>query len=112
MMYKGYYATIRYSEEDRLFVGEILGLVDTLGFHGSSVDELEQMFHQSIDNYLALCDRLGRLPDKQYRGQFNVRISSQLHRKAVFCAAKRNLSLNEFVAEAIEDECQKIPLEA
>ena len=112
MMYKGYYASIRYSEEDRLFIGEILGLNDVLGFHGTSVNDLEQMFHQSVDNYLDLCPKHGRTPDKQYRGQFNVRISSSLHRSAVYCAAQRNQSLNEFVSDAIADECKKVLLQA
>ena len=62
MEYRGYHAYVRYSEEDRLFVGEVIGINDTLGFHGSTVDELEQMFHQSIDNYLAMCEEFGKKP--------------------------------------------------
>ena len=53
--YKGYHADIRYSDEDNLFVGEVFGINDMLGFHGSSVEELENMFHQSVDNYLQMC---------------------------------------------------------
>ena len=83
MEYKGYHASIRYSDEDKLFVGEVIGINDSLGFHGSSVDELEQMFHQSIDNYLDMCAEFGKAPDKEYKGQFNVRIPSNLHRSVV-----------------------------
>ena len=107
MEYRGYHADIRYSDEDRLFVGEEIGINDTLGFHGSSVSELEAMFHQSIDNYLDACRQFGREPDKEYKGRFNVRIPSALHRSAVLCAKQRNLSLNEFVTVAIADECAK-----
>ncbi|MBP3902575.1 MAG: toxin-antitoxin system HicB family antitoxin [Blautia sp.] len=39
---------------------------------------------------------------------FNVRIPSKLHRAAVIYAKKRNQSLNEFVTEAIRDECEKM----
>ena len=49
MEYKGYHATIRYSDEDGLLIGEVFGINDMLSFHGSSVQELESMFHQSID---------------------------------------------------------------
>ncbi len=107
MEYRGYHAYIRYSEEDRLFIGEVIGINDTLGFHGSTVDELEQMFHQSIDNYLSMCDEFGKKPDKEYKGQFNVRIPSDLHRSAVICARERNISLNEFVTQAIQEECAR-----
>ena len=107
MEYKGYHASIRYSDEDRLFVGEVFGITDTLAFHGSSVQELESMFHQSVDNYLEACREFGKEPDKEYKGQFNVRISSALHRAAALCARERNISLNEFVSVAIQDECAK-----
>ena len=109
MEYKGYHAHIRYSDEDKLFVGEVIGINDSLGFHGSSVDELEQMFHQSIDNYLDMCAEFGKTPDKEYKGQFNVRIPPTLHRSAVICAKQRNISLNEFVTKAIQDECAMTP---
>ena len=62
MEYKGYHAEIKYSDEDRLFVGQVVGVSDTLAFHGVSVSELEEMFHQSIDNYLELCREFGKTP--------------------------------------------------
>jgi predicted HicB family RNase H-like nuclease len=108
MEYKGYHASIKYSEEDNLFVGEVIGVNDTLGFHGSSVTELEDMFHQSVDNYLEMCREFGREPDREYKGQFNVRISPQLHKTVVLYAKLRNQSLNDFVITALEDECAKI----
>ena len=40
MEYNGYHADIKYSDEDKLFIGEVIRLNDTLAFHGSSVEEL------------------------------------------------------------------------
>ena len=111
MEYKGYHADVKYSDEDKLFIGEVIGLNDTLAFHGSSVSELEAMFRQSVDNYLDMCREFGKKPEKEYRGQFNVRIPSRLHRTAVICARQRNISLNEFVTAAIEEECAKTTAE-
>ena len=108
MEYKGYHATIRYSDEDGLLIGEGFGINDMLSFHGSSVQELESMFHQSIDNYLETCREFGKEPEKEYKGQFNVRIPSSLHRAAALYARERNISLNEFVTEAIQDEITKL----
>lgn len=53
--YKGYHASIEYDAEDNIFVGEVIGITDSLNFHGTSVDEVKEMFKQSIDNYLILC---------------------------------------------------------
>ena len=105
MEYKGYHAHVQYSDEDKLFIGEVIGLNDTLAFHGSSVSELETVFHQSVDNYLAFCEEVGKVPEKEYKGQFNVRIPSALHKSAVISARQRHISLNEFVIAAIQNEC-------
>ena len=110
MEYNGYHADIKYSDEDKLFVGEVIGINDALFFHGSSVSELEDMFHQSIDNYLEMCREFGKEPEKEYKGQFNVRIPSELHREAVIYAREKNVSLNEFVTTAIEAECAKMAM--
>lgn len=103
MEYNGYHATIEYDAEDKLFVGEVFGIADSLNFHGTSIEELETMFHQSIDNYLEMCEMIGKEPNKEFRGTFNVRISPELHRKAAMEAAKQNVTLNQFVSKAIED---------
>ena len=58
-----------------------------------------------------MCREFGKEPDKEYKGQFNVRIPSDLHRTAVIMARKRRVSLNEFVAMAIKDECEKMTLQ-
>lgn len=100
--YKGYHASIQYDAEDNIFVGEVFGIADSLNFHGTSIDELNQMFAQCIDNYLELCERIGKEPDKEFKGTFNVRISPDLHRKAALEAAKQNITLNQYVMKAIE----------
>ena len=55
MKYKGYHAKIEFNAKDVLFIGKVLDIDDSLSFHGTSVDELEKMFHQSIENYLEMC---------------------------------------------------------
>ena len=43
MEYKGYYAIVKIDAEDQIFVGEVFGIADSLSFHGTSVEELEEM---------------------------------------------------------------------
>ena len=104
MEYKGYHAKIEYSAEDEVFVGRVLGINDVLAFDGENVEELKTMFCECIDDYLEMCQELGKEPDKEYKGTFNVRVSPDLHKKAVLEAEKRSISLNQFVAESIENE--------
>ena len=102
MEYYGYHAQIEYDNDDKIFVGKVYGIVDSLSFHGTSVAELEEMFHQSIDNYLLMCSQTGRTPDKEFKGSFNIRISPELHRGISLQAAQEGISLNQYVLRALE----------
>lgn len=104
LSYKGYHATIGYDSDDNFFVGSVIGVRDTLAFHGSSVKELTQTFHDCIDTYLQVCAEQGVSPDKEYKGSFNVRISPDLHRKAALTAEQEGVTLNQFVQKAIESQ--------
>ena len=101
MEYRGYHAKVEYSPEDEAFVGRVFGVADTLVFDGQSVEELQAMFHASIDDYLELCREIGKEPDREYRGTFNVRVPADLHREAAMAAESRDISLNQFVTEAL-----------
>ena len=60
MKYRGYIARIEYDDEDHIFVGHLAGIQDIVGFHGTTVDELESAFHESVDSYLAISEETGR----------------------------------------------------
>ncbi|WP_249311978.1 type II toxin-antitoxin system HicB family antitoxin [Congzhengia minquanensis] len=64
MEYKGYYAIVKIDAEDQIFVGEVFGIADSLSFHGTSVEELEEMFHQSVDSYFDACRHFGKEPER------------------------------------------------
>ena len=97
MEYKGYTGKISYSAEDEVFYGTIHGINDLVTFEGDSVEELKHAFHESVDEYLAMCEKLQKVPEKAYKGQFNVRIDPELHKAIALKAAQLNMSLNQFV---------------
>lgn len=100
--YKGYHAIIEFDAEDNLLVGKVFGISDSLNFHATSVDQIDEMFHRCIDNYLDMCKQMGKEPNKEFKGSFNVRISPELHRNAALEAAKQKITLNQFVCNAIK----------
>ena len=57
--YKGYSGHVEFDDEARLFHGEVLDLRDVVTFQGKSVDEIEQAFKDSIDDYLEFCEERG-----------------------------------------------------
>lgn len=101
--YRGYHAAIEYDAEDNVFVGEVFGITDSLNFHGTTVSELHEMFEQCIDNYLDLCEKINKKPDKEFKGTFNVRIPPTMHKKAALAAAQQKITLNQYVMKAIDN---------
>lgn len=103
LKYKGYYGSVEFSVEDNLLIGSVIGVQDSLNFHGNSIDEVTKSFHECVDGYLEMCNAFGRSPDKVYKGSFNIRIPSELHRAAAIMAEKDGVSLNQFIQSAIEE---------
>jgi predicted HicB family RNase H-like nuclease len=103
MVYKGYFAKIEYDSDDDLFFGTILGIADSIGFEGNNTVELKTAFHEAVEDYLDLCKRMNKEPQKNYKGSFNVRISPEIHKRAVIIAISKGISLNQFVEAAIKN---------
>lgn len=102
LQYKGYFASVQFSAMDEVFFGKILGINDLVSFEGTTVKELKDAFEEAVEDYLETCKKLKKEPEKMYKGSFNVRISSELHRQAALVSAGKNMSLNDFVRYAID----------
>ena len=106
MTHNGYAARVEFDAEDRIFVGHIAGIRDIVGFHGESVDGLEAAFHEAVDDYLAVCKKLGQTPDKPYSGRVMLRLPPELHARASAAAQINGLSFNQWAAQALENATQ------
>ena len=101
--YKGYTGSIEYSKEDDLLYGKVLGIRGLIAYEGKTGKELENDFKEAIDTYLSDCKEDGIIPEKPFKGSFNVRIPAELHKKAALMAMEDKMSLNNFVAESIRE---------
>lgn len=99
--YKGYSARPVYSADDRIFYGRVLGIRDFVDFQSENAGDLETEFHRAVDDYLEFCRELGKEPQKEYNGQFNVRIPPELHREISVFAQMEGVTLNKAVEQAI-----------
>jgi predicted HicB family RNase H-like nuclease len=102
MKYKNYIGHVVFDDEANIFHGEVINTRDVITFQGSSVDEIQKAFKESIDDYLAFCAERGENPDKPFSGKFNLRLSPELHRKAWAHAKEKHISLNNWVIETIK----------
>jgi predicted HicB family RNase H-like nuclease len=72
-----------------------------VGFHGTSVDELESAFHEAVNHYLAICEKIGQKPQKPYSGDIMLSISPEVHAAIANAAEMSNKSLNKWVADVL-----------
>ncbi|NOU62344.1 type II toxin-antitoxin system HicB family antitoxin [Marinifilum caeruleilacunae] len=107
LTYKNFIGSFNYIEEDDILHGKIEGIIDLVTFEGDSIAEIKEAFIEAVDDYLYICKEVGKEPLKSYKGSFNVRVSSDLHRDASMLAVKRKLNLNQFVKQAIENEIKR-----
>jgi predicted HicB family RNase H-like nuclease len=63
LQYKGYTGHAGFDDEAGLFHGEVLDLRDVITFQGTSVEELESEFRDSVDDYLEFREERGEEPD-------------------------------------------------
>lgn len=101
LTYKGYHGNVEFDEKAGLFHGEVVDLRDVITFQGKSVDELQQAFRDSIDDYLDFCRERGEDPDKPFTGRLMLRLPTEIHRRVYVRAKKEGKSLNEYISEKL-----------
>lgn len=99
--YKGYSGVFEFDPSIDAFHGRVVGLQDVVTFQGRSLDELRQEMGESVEDYLEFCAKVGKDPERPYRGEFLVRTTPKVHRAAAIEAEASGLSLNAWVESVI-----------
>lgn len=106
MEYKGYIGSVEFSEDDGIFFGKVQGIRSLISYEGTSVRNLVNDFHGAVDDYLKTCRAEKKEPELAYKGSFNVRIGSDLHRRAAIYALSHGESLNRFIEDAVRNKLE------
>jgi predicted HicB family RNase H-like nuclease len=107
MEYKGYVGKVEIDDEAGILHGEIINIRDVITFEGTSVDEIQKAFRESVDDYLDFCAQRGESPEKPFSGKFVVRLPAELHRKAYIQAKLADKSLNGWVTDVLQTALQE-----
>lgn len=81
--YKGYYAKVEYSIDDKVLYGKIEGINDLVTFECNTEEEIETAFKEAVDDYLAYCADLGVAARRKYDA--NVHKQPVILRNAIRC---------------------------
>ena len=104
LAYKDYHGSIEYSKEDKLLYGKVLGTKTLISYEGKTGAELAKDFQEAIEIYLFDCEENGIEPEKAFKGSFNVRVSSQLHREIALQAKEARTSLNSYINDILTEK--------
>jgi len=107
MSYKEYQALVEFDGDDELFFGSIAGIRDGVSFHGDSVADLKAAFHEAVDDYINVCAKIGKSPEKPYSGKVMFRIAPEVHAKAARAAELSGKSLNQWAEETLRAAAEK-----
>lgn len=102
MIYKGYLGSAQYSVEDEVFYGKLEFIRSLISYEASDSKKLKKKFEKAVDEYLSDCKEDGVEPEKPFKGSFNVRTGSDLHRKIAVYAKKKRMNLNQVIIEALK----------
>ena len=102
MKYKEYLGSVNYNDEDEILYGKVEYIRSLISYEGQDVESLQASFHEAVDDYLELCQLKGIEPEKPFKGSFNIRPGSNLHRRAAYAAIEQGINLNQLVTEALE----------
>jgi hypothetical protein len=94
--YKDYKAEHAWDDDASVFYGEVTNIRDVITFQSDTEGDIEQSFHDSVDDYLNFCKERGEEPEKPnpYIGSnFDDFLKEEGIYEEVEQAAKRNIGM-------------------
>lgn len=52
LCYKGFYGSIKYSDEDKMYYGELLYINDLVNYSSKELSNIQSEFMKAVDDYL------------------------------------------------------------
>lgn len=105
-----YLKLVRWSDEDRSYIGSVPGWIDDC-CHGDDEAVVYQTLCGIVDEWIEIYRRDGRpLPpptNREYSGRFVLRTGPDLHRALAVKALGKGESLNAFVVKSLRKAVQR-----
>jgi predicted HicB family RNase H-like nuclease len=96
MKYQDLEAAVEYDDVSRLFHDRVLGLHEIVEFQGTSVDELKQAFHKTVNECL-------QAPTNAQLKQMTLEMPIALHRRFKLATALKHEKMNEIICRLSAD---------
>lgn len=97
----GVKAVISFDPEINMFRGEFVGLNGGADFYATDIEGLRREGQTSLKVFMEMCAEEGVSPYKKATERLNLRLSQDLHDKAVALARASGKSVNAWIADVI-----------
>lgn len=101
MHYKEYYGSVHFDDEELIFHGKVEFIRALVSYEATNAKELRKVFEEAVEDYLAMCHEQKIKPEMPFKGSFNVRLGSDLHRRIAIAAAQKHISVNKFITDTL-----------
>ena len=105
--YKGYHSKIVYDDDSHSLFGKLANIRDLITFESESAIDIEQEFHEAVDDYLEFCKENGKEPDREFDGKLRVKVAPELHRNLDKAAQNAGESFDNFVEKILTEYLAK-----
>jgi predicted HicB family RNase H-like nuclease len=103
LTHDGYIAQVSFEEGDELMNGVVMNTSAVLHFAGKNIKELKKAFSDTINDYRSFCAERGKEPEKPFSGTLSLRLTPELHKRVAIEAMKAGESINQFIADKLEE---------
>lgn len=103
MKFGEYDAVISFDPEIEMFRGEFIGLNGGADFYADNIRKLKKEGQTSLRIFLEYAKKKNIPAKKKFSGQFVLRLKPQVHKRYTTLAKTKNVSLNQVIAETLED---------
>ena len=107
LKYKGFLGNVTYDSEAKILHGEVVGINDIITFQAKDTRTIEEEFKTSVNDYLAFCEKEGKSPEQPVSGETRIRMGEERHRLVSMVAKSRNVSMNDWLNEAIDEKVKQ-----
>ena len=102
LKFKDYEGSCEIDVDGEVCFGKILFINDLVSYEAETPKQLKKEFELAVEDYIETCKALGIEAKKPLKGQFNVRVSPELHKSAALRALADGTSLNDVVNSALD----------
>ena len=102
LKYRDFEGSAELDMDQQVCRGKILFIDDLVTYQSASIKGLQKQFEDAVEDYIQTCEQIGKEAQKTCKGQFNVRVSQDLHKAATRRAVLDGTRLNDIVCKALQ----------